>query len=268
MGTTDISSGNFNELVFEDRFRHYGAYVLRKTYSDRIFLASVIGVGAAVALIAAPLIMQLFGSPVTPPSKWDAPPLMQDTLVIDNTPEKKIEKKLELKKEETTQKPPKGDDLNIKVTQEPDTAKDHSSLVQQNFKQGSKDGDTSTVEKIFVSKKNSGGDGGDSSGTTLIDFPTDWPKFPGNIGAWLSSNLKYPAYAKDVGLQGTVHLSFVVDEKGEVSDIKILRDIGGGCGESAIAAVKKMPKWIPGTVNGTPVKVLYKLPVRFTLKSY
>src|SRR5688572_415823 len=125
MGTTDISSGNFMELVFENRFRHYGAYMLRKTYSDRLFLSSVIGVGAAVAIFAAPLIMQLFGSPVTPPERRDITPPLQDTIMIDNTPEKKIEKKLEIKEKESTRKPPKGNDMNVKVTNERDTTKDH-----------------------------------------------------------------------------------------------------------------------------------------------
>lgn len=269
MGTTDISSGNFLELVFENRFRQYGAYMLRRTYSERLMIASIIGVGTAIAIIAAPLIMQLFGSPVVPPGKWETPPPIQDTIIIDNTPEKKIEKKVEIKKEQTTQKPPKGNDFNFKITQEPDTAKDHSSLVQEDFKQGKKDGTDSTdIGTIFVSNTGKGGDKNDSTTIEIIESPTVWPKFPGNIGAWLGSHLKYPAYAKDAGISGTVHLSFIVDEEGNVSDIKIIRDIGGGCGESAVAAVKRMPRWIPGRMDGKPVKVFYRLPVRFTLKTY
>lgn len=97
----------------------------------------------------------------------------------------------------------------------------------------------------------------------------DMPSFPGGDAAlmkYLANNIKYPAIAKDAGIQGTVYVTFVVDEKGNVTDVKVLRSIGGGCDEEAIRVVENMPKWKPGKQRGKPVKVQYNLPIRFTLR--
>lgn len=95
------------------------------------------------------------------------------------------------------------------------------------------------------------------------------PSFPGGDAAlmkYLGSSIKYPAIAKDAGIQGTVFVTFVVNEKGDVKDVKVLRSIGGGCDEEAIRVVKSMPKWSPGKQRGKAVKVQYNLPIKFTLR--
>lgn len=97
----------------------------------------------------------------------------------------------------------------------------------------------------------------------------EMPSFPGGDAAlmkYLSNNIKYPAIAKDAGIQGTVFVTFVVDEKGDVKDVKVLRSLGGGTDEEAVRVVKGMPKWSPGKQRGKAVKVQYNLPIRFTLR--
>jgi periplasmic protein TonB len=94
------------------------------------------------------------------------------------------------------------------------------------------------------------------------------PSFPGGnaeLLKYLNSNLKYPALAKEMGISGRVFVSFVVEKDGSVTDIQILRGIGGGCDEEAIRVVKSMPKWIPGKQRNIPVRVRFNLPVKFTL---
>jgi len=87
---------------------------------------------------------------------------------------------------------------------------------------------------------------------------------------FIYGNLKYPAIARENGVEGNVVLQFVVDRDGSVKDIKIVRDIGAGCGTAAEAAVNSMntmgKKWTPGKQLGRPVKVLYTLPIRFKLE--
>jgi protein TonB len=263
MGTTGISPGNFNDLVFEDRFRQYGAYALRKTYNDRLFKACIAGIGTAVLAVATPFVMQLFGDPAPLPD-IDHSTYIQDTMVIDITPNTNVDPPKVDPPEGA--KPLKGNDLNFKVSEEQDTATDESAIVQENFKQGRKDGDTTNTGIIVIDKP---GKGIDTTGTALppTDFPTDWPKFNGNLAQWLSSHLEYPGYAKDIGISGTVYVSFIVDEEGNVGEAKIIRDIGGGCGDKALQAVKQMPQWTPGRLNGKPAKVRYNLPVKFSFKN-
>ena len=83
---------------------------------------------------------------------------------------------------------------------------------------------------------------------------------------YLYQNIKYPAMARENSITGTVVLEFIVDEKGKVSKPNVLRDIGGGCGQAALKAIKDMPSWTPGRQNARPVKVLMRIPVKFHLE--
>src|SRR5690606_27425558 len=103
----------------------------------------------------------------------------------------------------------------------------------------------------------------------IFTIVEEMPSFPGGEPAmmkYLANNIKYPAIAKDANIQGTAYVTFVVNEKGEVRDVKVLRSIGGGTDEEAIRVVESMPKWKPGKQRGKAVKVQYNLPIRFTLR--
>lgn len=94
------------------------------------------------------------------------------------------------------------------------------------------------------------------------------PEFPGgedSLYAYIARNIKYPETAKKEKIEGRVFVTFVIEKDGQVSSAKILRDIGGGCGEEAIRVVKSMPKWKPGTQRGNPVRFQFNLPVSFML---
>lgn len=86
-----------------------------------------------------------------------------------------------------------------------------------------------------------------------------------SMQAYISRSLKYPVEAIVKGIQGTVFVTFVVTETGSVTEIKLLKGIGGGCDEVAMNLVANMPKWKPGKQKGVPVNSRFNLPVRFTL---
>ncbi len=79
------------------------------------------------------------------------------------------------------------------------------------------------------------------------------------------SKVKYPEIAKQAGIQGTVYVMALVNENGGVDDVVVLKAIGGGCAEAAVAAVKKA-KFTPGEIKGKKVKVKVALPIIFKLK--
>ncbi len=95
------------------------------------------------------------------------------------------------------------------------------------------------------------------------------PEFPGGQAAafnYLKENLKYPPTAYQNNLEGTVHVSFVVNENGHLDNIHIKKSLTKGlasCDNEALRLVRQMPKWTPGIENGKPVKVLYTLPILF-----
>lgn len=95
------------------------------------------------------------------------------------------------------------------------------------------------------------------------------PEFPGGtekLFKYLGKNIEYPPMAKDAGIKGKVYVTFVVDKDGSITDVKILRGIGGGCDEEAVRVVKSMPRWSPGKQRGKSVRVQYNLPINFILK--
>lgn len=94
------------------------------------------------------------------------------------------------------------------------------------------------------------------------------PEFPGGDVArmtYFANNIRYPAGAREMGIQGIVYVGFVVEPDGSVSHVEVLRGIGGGCDEEAIRVVKNMPLWKPGKQRNIPVRVRFTLPVKFTL---
>ena len=106
--------------------------------------------------------------------------------------------------------------------------------------------------------------------TAIVVISDVMPEFPGGdeaLFAYLSQNINYPTEAKDAKLEGRVYVTFVIEKDGQVSNAKILRDIGGGCGEEAIRVVNNMPKWKPGSQDGKPVRTQFNLPVSFQLQA-
>ena len=92
--------------------------------------------------------------------------------------------------------------------------------------------------------------------------------FPGGIlemYKYIENNLVYPQQARETGTQGKVFVTFVVEKDGSLTNIKVLRDIGCGCGEEAVRLVKSMPKWKPAKQRGKPVRMQFDLPIKFYL---
>lgn len=83
---------------------------------------------------------------------------------------------------------------------------------------------------------------------------------------WVYPYLKYPAYARENGIQGRVLVEFVVDEKGNVQDVTVVRGVHETLDEEAVRVVAASPKWRPGRQNGKKVKVAVTVGVDFRLQ--
>lgn len=97
----------------------------------------------------------------------------------------------------------------------------------------------------------------------------EMPEFPGGQAAlmvYLQKNITYPAGARELGIQGKVFLSFVVDATGKVKDVKVVRGVDPSLDQEALRVVKAMPLWKPGKQSGRPVATMFNLPVNFKLQ--
>lgn len=102
----------------------------------------------------------------------------------------------------------------------------------------------------------------------IFVFLEENPEFKGGDAArikYIQENIVYPEIARESGVQGTVHLTFVVEKDGRITNVKVLRGIGAGCDEEAIRVVKNMPSWKPGKQRGRSVRAQFNMPIKFTL---
>lgn len=103
----------------------------------------------------------------------------------------------------------------------------------------------------------------------VFDVVEDAPTFPGGMEAWnkfLGENLRYPAQARRMGIEGTVYIVFEIRTDGSVKNVEILRGIGAGCDEEAMRVINQSPKWTAGKQRGRTVNVRMRLPIRFKLE--
>lgn len=92
-----------------------------------------------------------------------------------------------------------------------------------------------------------------------------------NLLQFIYNYIQYPDSARAQGIEGSVVVQFVVEKDGKITNGKVLKDIGGGCGEEALRVVDLMNKidrsWSPGKKNGQPVRVSFNLPIKFKLET-
>ena len=96
------------------------------------------------------------------------------------------------------------------------------------------------------------------------------PQFPGGQDAmmtYLGSNIRYPKAARKAKAEGMVALTFVIGTDGSVSNVENKTpDMRPDLVKEAMRVVQAMPKWIPGVMDGKPVRVKYTLPIKFRLQ--
>jgi protein TonB len=258
-GWNDAVNPERVELVFANRNKEYGAYPLRKKYEKRVLMAFIVTLSAILLAVIVPKLISLLNSVVSsdnaamteaitlaepppidkttpPPPPVIPPPPVQQTIKF--TPPKVV-------KDEEVQEPP--------PTQE-EVKEVQVSTVNQ---EGSKDIIDVPTDPVVVEEEK------------VFTVVEEMPSFPGGeeqLFKYLRNNIKFPAVARENGIQGRVFVTFVVDKDGKVKDAKILRGIGGGCDEEALRVIRNMPDWKAGKQNGRAVSVQYNLPVNFTLK--
>lgn len=119
----------------------------------------------------------------------------------------------------------------------------------------------------------------------IFDTPEIMPMFPGclqyagvdsvardcannKMYKHIFENIRYPAKARENGIQGQVIVRFIVSRQGEILDPVIVRSVGGGCDEEVLRVVNGMPNWIPGKQDGIPVETRFTMPVKFILGNH
>jgi TonB family protein len=103
----------------------------------------------------------------------------------------------------------------------------------------------------------------------IIDFPDVEANFPGSDSAmfeFIQNTLVYPEVGKEMGDQGRVYLSFIIEKDGSLTNVKIMRGVSKSLDREAKRVVRKMPNWTPAKFRGAVVRSRMRLPIAFKLE--
>lgn len=258
MAKDNIKAPKFDDIVFANRNKEYGAYSLRKKYKPTVIVALLVGVIILASLIIGPYLnaratetkkraersvevkMEAMDVPVeqvAPPPPPPPPPadVVQQArfvppVVVDSVkPEEEVQLMTADEAESVVQ--------NTEVVDIPVEVKEE---VQEN----------EAEEVPFV----------------VVE---EMPMFPGGDAAllkYIGENTVYPEVAKENNIQGRVIVRFCVTAKGGVSQVSVLKGVDPELDAEAIRVVNTLPPFKPGKQGGKPVPVWYMVPITFTLK--
>ncbi len=256
-----VYTAPMDEIVFEHRNKTYGAYILRKLYNKNMNKALLLAIAILLAGLAYPLVSSYYAQKRAKYIEKEANAEFMDM----NKP-----------KEEAPPPPPPPPpppaalEQKVKfvapvvtteeVVEDADIFNQDELAQTANVAVDVEEVSVSDVKEEVIEVEET---------KPVFTIVEEMPSFPGGEGErnkFLAENIVYPQQATENGIQGTVYVSFVVDSRGNVTDVKILRGIGGGCDEEALRVVKMMPKWHPGKQNGKQVRVLFNMPIYFKLQ--
>lgn len=246
-----MKSESWTDIVFEKRNKAYGAYILRKASNNVLLFALTISVFAFITVWGSIFLFAAFEE-----INYDTQYVtydMSEIPIIDNPnlpdylkspPPSRPEDK---PKQNTA--PVVTSDSTLEDTLTKQTLENDSTLAETNSNMSGTGTDTSGL----------------GNGFSVIE---KFPSFPGGEIArkkFIKENIKLSQGFIDAKMKGTVYISFIVEPDGSVTNIKVVSGIGLGCDEEAVRVAKLMPKWIPGTRKGEPIRVVLKMPITFAL---
>lgn len=262
---------DFDDIVFANRHRAYGAYALRQAYRPTLSRAMLLGSGLFLGTLLLPRLYAL--------ARPDRAASMKEVLLNDFTVEKLPDEPIVV--------PPRTEPAPAVATvrnpvpevvaDAPDDVPDVATVEAlqdaasgQTTQEGSGEVDLITAPET-------------SEPTTIekaIESPVpkaeeefvvveQQPEFPGGQAAltsFLQRNLRYPTQASRANVQGKVFISFTINTDGSLTNLQILKGLGFGTDEEALRVMHLMPRWKPGRQSGRTVRVRYNLPITFALE--
>ncbi|MDP4148073.1 MAG: energy transducer TonB [Bacteroidota bacterium] len=268
METNKILGADLLDIIFDGKNKEYGAYELRKTYSQRLTRA-LLGTGALLFFLCGGYFLSGLRAATVP---WHAdPPDVTLVKIPDNKvdplpvpPPKPQAVQIKtaafttiriVKEVKPDEHPPTQDDLvNTKIG-----TVNVNGLDDPNITAPPSDGDRGVV--VAPAKD-------EYSDQPFMKVEKE-SEYPGGLQAWrryLGKNLVAPDEAVNKGISGTVVIQFIVDRDGTVSGVHAISGPEeGGLREAAIKVIRKSGKWVPAIQNGRPVKSYKSQPIVFQI---
>ncbi len=258
-----VTSNSRNNVVFEHRNQKYGAFVIRRDY-DKLLVKIIFGFGLIIfGLYAYSNYFIIRGKSLNMGQQVET--YINTPLILEPKAEPEVIKKEKIDIKPKIEKPIITQEF-LTLTASDDTINNKTLNTEEMTNPGNKD---------ITSGEIGGSKGIDSSFTTLTvtnkgpeKFPDVKALFPGGNEArikYLNNNIHFPEFATE---GGKCYIQFVVSSTGEISSVKLTREIENcsECNKEAIRVIKNMPKWKPAILNNVPVDSYYNMTISFVVE--
>lgn len=253
-------------LVFQERFKDYGAYFIRSNYRKSKVIATLVGCVFVTLFAAAPVIIEKFKAQKDSGSTK----VRVEAKTLDDVEEKKDEEKIpeppKLEKPE-----PIATQQYVAPTIDPNAAKEDDLPPPSKIKNPGASNQTGKDDLWGGDDGGMGpdplGGGGPTEPATVVDVAAQFPGGEGKFIEYVVATFQYPPRCQEEGISGYVMLRFVVDVDGKISRISPV-DVTKSCPEftdEAIRVLKNSPRWIAAQYNGKFVKAWRQIPISLKL---
>jgi protein TonB len=252
---------DFDEIVFENRNKDYGAYRLRKKYNRNVIIAIMIGISLMGIAVITPFLNAKAAE------KREQRTARQVEIKMEN-----LEQPAEVVIPPPTPPPPAEDVVQQAKYVPPvvvDSLKPEEKITLMTADQAQieiQDEDVNIVEEVEVVTSEVQEEEPEAEPVIVVE---EMPVFPGGQEAlmkFISENTHYPEIANENNIQGRVIVRFCVTPKGGVDKVSIYKGVDPELDAEAIRVVNSLPPFIPGKQGGRPVPVWFTVPITFQLK--
>lgn len=263
-----------NDIVFANRNKNYGAYVIRSSYGNTLVKSLSIMAFGFISLMGS---AYYYTNRDSKPDGKTSEFIIKDTNIITvcdlRQPEdliKKVKPPQNQQKQNTTTSTSESTnivDSLTNITTTVATTPVNTGLATSSVLVTDGGNTTSTGTNTATVKNDIPASGNSISQGYEVDSN---PEFEGGLAAlykFVGSKLKYPLLALNENKEGTVYVKFVVDENGKVGNLNLLNSAGYGMDEEALRVVGLIPNFkTPAKVKGKAVKVYYQLPIKYKVR--
>jgi protein TonB len=257
-----VKAPSWEDIVFENRNKEYGAYIIRTLYSRNLITAC----GIMLLLIA-------LGFSYPTIAAW----FKSDDVVVE---EKKLTTVVALDQpppiSETPPPPPKVEIpppvktikyVAPKVTKEEVVEEEIPTIEEIKKTEVSTETVEGPTEVVFEEPVKEVAEVEDNQVYTFVEQNAEFPGGTEAMYKFINKNVKYPAQARRMGTEGRVFVGFVINKDGSIVDVGIVKGISAECDKEAMRVVQMMPPWKAGKQNGKAVRVKFILPINFKLSN-
>ncbi len=267
----NLTSRKWNDIVFEDRPKDYGAYDIRLSSSRRHLIAFVFIVVLVIFVALLPKLIETVKSFRPATENLDG-----DSVLANITPMDDIDKQDEIVQQAAIEPPPA---LKSTIQFVAPVIVDDEEITEENQLKTQDEVMKSDAQVGIFNVEGTDEEFGVDLGELLehqeiagvvqeeiFEIVQQKAQFPGGLQAmydYLGKNLHYPQNLVDNGIKGTVTVKFAVMSDGTISNISAVSSPDPLLTDEALKVIRSMPKWLPGMQNGKAVSSYFYLPVVF-----